>query len=343
MKDLVQQQKKEVKMKRYLLLLLTAIPLFAFTVNFIYCDYEEGEDDEYWYDDYWEPEPYYCDGYWVYYPHGYYCVYYVWYHPWWWDWYWWHCHWCHHFDWHFFCAGFYVVWYEDGCWWWRPRYGRVVRYKLPYAYSEFRYKARSYGVDLPDKPPREVNIPYNEKEIQRLTRDKDPQLYARLEKEQKSGNLDKIRREYETKVKKEIVAKNDEYRKTTVRNPAEGKYKTGKNMENKTIERRKSDSYYDPQEQDNDNSRIIKKSRDLNDEEDRRTINKSRDTSDEIDDEDNFIKRSANPRKSESPDNPEEYQSTRNTKMPIRNLPPTNKNEEKRRTTKNPSTQKTRR
>lgn len=198
-------------MKRLLLLTLAAIPLFAFSANFVYCDYDENWDDDYWCNEYWEPGPYWCDGYWVYYPYGHYCVYYVWYHPWWWDWYWWHCWWCHRFDWHFFGAGYYVVWFENGCWWWRPRYGRWVRYKLPYSYEVVRYKANQYGVDLPDKPPREINVPYNEQEIMKLTKEKDPKLYSRLEKEYQSGNLMKMQKEYETKVKKEIAVNNQKY------------------------------------------------------------------------------------------------------------------------------------
>lgn len=201
-------------MKRLLLLSLATVPLFAFTVNFIYCDYEEDWGEEYWCEEYWEPEPYWYDAYWVYYPPGYYCVYYVWYHPWWWDWYWWRCHWCHHFDWHFFCAGFYVVWYEDGCWWFRPRYGRWVRYKLPYTYQEFRYKARVYGIELPEKITREITLPYKEKEIQRLVKEKDPQLYTRLKREYKSGNLEKMQREYVTRMEREIQVKNEEYQRT---------------------------------------------------------------------------------------------------------------------------------
>lgn len=327
---------KEVKMKRLFLLTLAAIPLFAFSVNFIYCDYEY--DDEYWYDEYWYPEPNYYDGYWVYYPHGYYCVYYVWYHPWWWDWYWWHCHWCHHFDWHFFRAGFYVVWYEDGCWWFRPRYGRWVRYKIPYAYNEFRYKARGYGINLPEKPTREINIPYNEKEIQRLTKEKDPQLYARIEKEHRSGNLDKMKREYQTKVKREIAVKNEEYRKTKAQNPDE-RYNTGKKPDDITMDRKKSDFYNDGrQKSDNNESRIIKKSKNLSDSDTR--------TPEKYEENDNSrYKQKINytmPRKSDESDREDEYNAPKNPKTPIRNLPPPDPKDEKR-TVTNKSLQKSRR
>ncbi len=328
---------KEVKMKRLFLLTLAAIPLFAFSVNFIYCDYDY--DDDYWNDEYWYPEPDYYDDYWVYYPHGYYCVYYVWYHPWWWDWYWWHCHWCHHFDWHFFRAGFYVVWYEDGCWWFRPRYGRWVRYKVPYAYNEFRYKARSYGVNLPEKPTREINIPYNEKEIQRLTKEKDPQLYARIEKEYRSGNLDRMKQEYETKVKREIAVKNEEYRKTKLQNPADERYNTGKDVNNKTIDRRKSDSYNDDrQKSDYNESRIIKKSKNVPD--------NDTETPERYDESDNRKyeqkKNYTAPDKSKQTERGDEYNAPKTPKTPIRNLPPPDQEQEKR-TVKKQSVQKSRR
>jgi hypothetical protein len=200
-------------MKRALLLLaLAAIPLFAFEVRYIYNDGPAGR----WSDEYWEYSDYGCDPgpYWIYYPHGHYCVYYVWWHPWYWDWYWDNCRWCHSWDWQFFACGYYVVWFEDGGWWWRPRYGREVRYKLPYEYGDFRWKARGYGVNLPDKPGREINVPYKENDVQRLMKDKDPDLYKRLEQENKSGNMEKIRKDYDIQVKKEIALKNDEYRKT---------------------------------------------------------------------------------------------------------------------------------
>ena len=62
-------------MKRLILLTLAAIPLFGFSVNFIFCDYGDygHYDDGYWYDEYW-CDDYWNDGYWVYYPNGYYCV-----------------------------------------------------------------------------------------------------------------------------------------------------------------------------------------------------------------------------------------------------------------------------
>ena len=197
-------------MKRLLLLTLAAIPLFAFSVNFIYNDYDNYEDDC-WYDEYWDDD-YWSDGYWVYYPHGYYCVHYVWWYPWWWGWYWDNCHWCHHFSWDFFYSGFYVVWYEDGGWWYRPRYGHWVRYQLPHSYYTIRYNAGQHGITLPAKPPREINLTYNENQVMRLSRQQNPELFTRVEKEHKSGNLEKMRKEYDTKIKKEITKKNEEYR-----------------------------------------------------------------------------------------------------------------------------------
>lgn len=209
-------------MKRLLLFFfLAAIPLFAFEVKFIYNDYDhEGYG---WYDEYWEYSDYDCgDGdHWVYYPHGHYCVYYVWWHPWYWDWYWDRCHWHHHWDWDFFSCGYYVVWYSDGGWWWRPRYGRPVRYKLPYEYGDFRYKARAYGINLPDKPTREINVPYKENDVRRLMEKKDPDLIKRLEQEKDNGNLEKIRKDYEVKVKKEIAVKNEDYQKKVKTAPSD--------------------------------------------------------------------------------------------------------------------------
>ncbi|MEO0137192.1 MAG: hypothetical protein ABIL40_05790 [candidate division WOR-3 bacterium] len=284
-------------MKRLILLTLATIPLFAFSVNFIYCDYDE--DEAYWCDEYWGPDPYWCDGYWVYYPHGYYCVYYVWYHPWWWDWYWWRCHWCHHFDWHFFCAGFYIVWYEDGHWWWRPRYGRWVRYKLPYGYAEFRARAKAYGVDLPEKPPRTIELPYKEKEILRLTKEKDPQLYARIEKEYKSGNLERMRKAYETKVRTEIAQKNEEYRKIRMQKDFEPEGRSDKNSPERIIRKRNEVSPYQP-ESETDQPKIFRKS----------------------------------PPPSLSPEY-EDYHRPEDTHRPIRNLPPFNPDKEKRNERKN--------
>ncbi|MEO0143183.1 MAG: hypothetical protein ABIL70_03990 [candidate division WOR-3 bacterium] len=298
-------------MKKLLLLTLLAIPLFAFSVNFIYCDYDEDWDDEYWCDEYWEPESYCCDGYWVYYPYGYYCVYYVWYHPWWWDWYWWHCHWCHHFDWHFFCAGFYVVWYEDGCWWWRPRYGRWVRYKLPYSYSEFRYKASTYGVNLPDKPPREINLPYKEKEVMRLTKEKDPQLYSRLEKEYRSGNLERMQKEYQARVEKEIKAKSEEYQRTTKRADYEEKGNQAKSRD--AIKRDEHNQYLKEGVSDRESkSRIVKRQRKYGDTENRyRKLEEG-----EVYNKGNRSEeRDYNQKRGKS-------QSSRDYKEPIKNLPP---------------------
>ncbi len=322
-------------MKRLLLLTLAAIPLFAYSVKFIYCDYDYDYDDEYYCEEYWGPEPYYCDGYWVYYPHGYYCVYYVWYHPWWWDWYWWHCHWCHHFDWHFFRAGFYVVWYEDGCWWWRPRYGRVVRYKLPYTYHEFKYKARAYGVNLPDKQPREINIPYNEKEVQRLTKEKDPQLYERIVKEHKSGNLEKIKQEYERKVNKEIAIKNEEYKKTKTQNPERETRNADRNADYRIIDRNKEtpDRYDNGEKSLDNNTRIVKRPKIVEDADKSgtRKIGKQHESdADETDRGKYEPKRStAKPRINEE-DSGGKYEKQRNYSTPIRNLPPTNPEDEKR-------------
>jgi hypothetical protein len=195
-------------MKYLLLLLLAAMPLAAFTVNFVYCDYD-GYDQpwiyEYWCDDYW------YDGYWVYYPYGYYCVHFTWWYPWWWDWYWWRCHWCHHFHWDFFYAGFYTVWYEDGCWWFRPRYGRWVRYRVPYSYYTIRYNAGLQGIYLPEKPPREINVNYNQNQVMQLFKKNDPELYSRVEKEHASGNLEKMRQEYVSEVKDVVSKKHQEY------------------------------------------------------------------------------------------------------------------------------------
>jgi hypothetical protein len=199
-------------MKRLLLLALAAVPLFATSVAFVYNDYDYYEND-YWYDEYWEDN--YCyDGYWVYYPHGYYCVHYVWWYPWWWDWYWYRCHWHHHFHWDFFYSGFYVVWYDGGQWWFRPRYGHWVRYKVPYTYYELRYRAGQHGINLPPKPPRELNIPYKESEVRELIKQNDPEGFKRIEKEHQSGNLEKMRKEYVKQTEKKIAIKNEEYKKS---------------------------------------------------------------------------------------------------------------------------------
>ncbi len=195
-------------MKKLILLSLAAIPLFAFGVNFIIADYEY-YGDEYYCDEYWCDCPY--DGYWVYYPDGCYCVHYVWWYPWWWDWYWQRCHWCHHFCWDFFYSGFYIVWYEDGYWWWRPRYGRAVRHRLPYTYREIRYRAKKYGIILPRKPPRKINVPYKENKIKRLIQKKDPELFSRVVKEHKSGNLEKMRKVYDAKIRKNTTLRPRHY------------------------------------------------------------------------------------------------------------------------------------
>jgi hypothetical protein len=197
-------------MKRliFLSLLFAVVPLFAGDVNFIYYNngYNDyGYYDEYWYDDYW------YDGYWVYMPYGYYCVHYVWWYPWWWDWYWARCHWVHHWSWDFFYAGFYVVWYDQGCWWYRPRYGHYVRYRLPHSYATVRVRARTQGIYLPEKPPRDINVPYREDRVMQLARQQDPELYARVEKEQRSGNLERMRKEHVEQVNREIALKNREH------------------------------------------------------------------------------------------------------------------------------------
>jgi len=197
-------------MKRLLFfsLLLAVVPLFAGDVNFIYYSYDYndyGYYDEYWYDDYW------YDGYWVYMPYGYYCVHYVWWSPWWWDWYWHRCHWVHHWSWDFFYAGFYIVWYDHGYWWYRPRYGRYVRYRLPHSYATVRVRARTHGIYLPEKPPREINVPYRENQVMQLVRQNDPGLYAQVEKEHRTGNLEKMRVKHVEQVNREIEVKNREH------------------------------------------------------------------------------------------------------------------------------------
>ncbi len=235
-------------MKRLILLALAAVPVFAFTVNFIYSNYDGPDYEGSWHDEYWD-DYYWSDGYWVYYPHGHYCVHYVWWYPWWWDWYWYRCHWVHHFHWDFFHAGFYVVWYEHGHWWYRPRYGRWVKYRLPYTYHELRDKARERGFNLPEKPPREVNIPYKENEVIRLSKEKDPEAFKRIEQEHKSGNLEKMREVYVEKVKKEINVKNAEHRIDALKNDNYGKEKDNKaippNFDNRTVDKNIDDRYFD--------------------------------------------------------------------------------------------------
>jgi hypothetical protein len=196
-------------MKRLLfaLLLLAVMPMFADNITFVYYgyDYDPGYYDEYWYSDYW------YDGHWVYMPYGYYCVRFIWWYPWWWDWYWARCHWCHHFQWDFFYSGFYVVWYDHGTWWYRPRYGQYVRYRLPYSYAVLRVRARTQGIYLPEKPPREVNLPYKENQVMSLARQQDPELFARVERENRTGNLEKMRTKYVNQVNQEIAVKNREH------------------------------------------------------------------------------------------------------------------------------------
>ncbi|OGC43502.1 hypothetical protein A2Y85_04295 [candidate division WOR-3 bacterium RBG_13_43_14] len=256
-------------MKRLILLALIAVPVFAFTADFIYNDYDNYDRGEYWEDEYWD-DYYWSDGHWVYYPHGYYCVHYVWWYPWWWDWYWHRCHWAHNFHWDFFYAGYYVVWYENGGWWYRPRYGRWVRYQLPYSYHELRYKARERGYNLPDKPPREINIPYKESEVIRLSKEKDPEAFKRIEQEHKSGNLEKMRTDYVDKVKKEINVKNAEHRIDAIKNDNYKKEQDRNTMptqfDNRTVDKNSSDKYLDNEKDnksdDNGQPRIIKREKD---------------------------------------------------------------------------------
>lgn len=197
-------------MKRLLFVLLTlaVVPVFADNTSFVYYGYDY--DPGYYYDDYWYSD-YWYNGYWVYMPYGYYCVRFVWWYPWWWDWYWARCYWVHHFHWDFFYAGFYVVWYDHGTWWYRPRYGQYVRYRLPYSYAVLRVKARTHGIYLPDKPPRSVDLPYRENTVMSLVRQNDPDLYARVEREHRSGNLEQMRTKYVREVNQEIAVKNREH------------------------------------------------------------------------------------------------------------------------------------
>lgn len=74
-----------------------------------------------------------------------------------------------------------------------------------------RDRAQSHGIHLPDKPPREIVIPYKEREIRELIRQKDPELYTRVEKEHKSGALERKRIDYTTQIQKEIETKNRDY------------------------------------------------------------------------------------------------------------------------------------
>jgi hypothetical protein len=83
---------------------------------------------------------------------------------------------------------------------------------VPYSYEEIRHNSQMHGITLPPKPPREINVPYKEQEIMKLSRDKDPELFKQVEKEKSSGNLEKMRNEYDAGVKKEIAKKNLEYK-----------------------------------------------------------------------------------------------------------------------------------
>jgi hypothetical protein len=58
----------------------------------------------------------------------------------------------------------------------------------------------------------------------KLTREKDPSLFKEVEKEHKSGNLEKMRKEYDASVKKEITQKNLEYKNEKDISPQKGTY-----------------------------------------------------------------------------------------------------------------------
>jgi hypothetical protein len=87
-----------------------------------------------------------------------------------------------------------------------------VRYRLPYSYGEIYHRAKKHGVYLPKKAPREINIAYKGEKIMQLTKERDPELFKRVQKEHKTGSLEKMRRNYMNDVKKEITRKNQEYR-----------------------------------------------------------------------------------------------------------------------------------
>lgn len=108
-----------------------------------------------------------------------------------------------------------------------------MRYKVPHSYYTLRYRAKQHGIHLPSKPPRELNIPYKENEIRKLMKQEDPDLFKRVEKEHKSGNLEKMRKEYVVKTEKKIAVKNQEYKK----------YDHNKKTQSKTNETKKSYNY----------------------------------------------------------------------------------------------------
>ena len=108
-----------------------------------------------------------------------------------------------------------------------------MRYKVPHSYYTLRYRAKQHGIHLPSKPPRELNIPYKQNEIRKLMKQKDPELFKRVEKEHKSGNLEKMRKEYVVKTEKKIAVKNQEYKK----------YNHDKKTQSKTNETKKSYNY----------------------------------------------------------------------------------------------------
>jgi hypothetical protein len=108
-----------------------------------------------------------------------------------------------------------------------------VRYKVPHSYYTLRYRAKQHGIHLPSKPPRELNIPYKKNEIRKLMKQEDPELFKRVEKEHKSGNLEKMRKEYVVKTEKKIAVKNQEYKK----------YNHDKKTQSKTNETKKSYNY----------------------------------------------------------------------------------------------------
>lgn len=71
---------------------------------------------------------------------------------------------------------------------------------------------KTRGYYLPDKPPREISIPYKEHEVRNLMKQRDPEAFARIEKEHGSGNLERMRTRYVAKTQKEIERKNQEYK-----------------------------------------------------------------------------------------------------------------------------------
>ncbi len=94
----------------------------------------------------------------------------------------------------------------------------------------------------------------------RLTKEKDPQLYSRLEKENRSGNLERMQREYQKRVEKEIRAKGEEYQR--IRKGAADEEKMNQRKSPDLIKRDRQNPYirgkFDGKE---DKSRIIKRER----------------------------------------------------------------------------------